>query len=216
MRQHGTVIDTSMNGPYKNPKTVDIEPQDSTRQNETGVNQKSDNKSTDNAANPIQSNNTNGRSILLLPTLLSSLSSSRLQSFQSTPFVSTVIVLLFNNFSVHHSVMLQLKGYVKGSLENDGCRCCCVNFNCVAVFCECFRAGEYCPEGCLDCRNNPANEDMIHDLRRRKESFIPLPLKRKLVQLATLSTQNSGVRTFDKVSFTVLLFSLVETFWSLY
>ncbi|KAJ8646817.1 hypothetical protein MRB53_008565 [Persea americana] len=105
----------------------------------------------------------------------------------------------FQVVTLTESSPVKFQGYVKGSLENDGCRCCCVNFNCVAVFCECFRAGEYCAEGCLDCRNNPANEDMIHDLRRRKESFIPLPLKRKLVQLATLSTQNSWVRTFDKM-----------------
>ncbi|XXG64662.1 hypothetical protein AAC387_Pa05g2553 [Persea americana] len=54
MRQHGTVIDTSMNGPYENPKTVDIEPQVSAGQNEIDVNRKSDKKSTDIAATPIQ------------------------------------------------------------------------------------------------------------------------------------------------------------------
>ncbi|XXG76801.1 hypothetical protein AAC387_Pa08g1085 [Persea americana] len=56
MRQHGTVIDTSMNGPYENPKTVDIEPQVSAGQNEIDVNRKSDKKSTDIAATPIQDN----------------------------------------------------------------------------------------------------------------------------------------------------------------
>ncbi|XXG85786.1 hypothetical protein AAC387_Pa11g0806 [Persea americana] len=54
MRQHGTVIDTSMNGPYENPKTVAIEPQVSAGQNEIDVNRKSDKKSTDIAATPIQ------------------------------------------------------------------------------------------------------------------------------------------------------------------
>ncbi|XXG68641.1 hypothetical protein AAC387_Pa06g1681 [Persea americana] len=54
MRQHGTVIDTSMNGPYENPKTIDIEPQVCAGQNENDVNRKSDKKSTDIAATPIQ------------------------------------------------------------------------------------------------------------------------------------------------------------------
>ena len=53
MRQHGTAIDTSVNGPHENPKTVDIEPQDSARQTETDVNKKSDKKSTDTAATPF-------------------------------------------------------------------------------------------------------------------------------------------------------------------
>ncbi|XXG54905.1 hypothetical protein AAC387_Pa03g2673 [Persea americana] len=53
MRQHGTVIDTSVNGPNENPKTVDIEPQDNAGQNEIDVNQKSDKKSTDTAATLI-------------------------------------------------------------------------------------------------------------------------------------------------------------------
>ncbi|RWR78511.1 putative serine/threonine-protein kinase PIX13 [Cinnamomum micranthum f. kanehirae] len=52
MRQHGTVLDTSVNGPHENPKTTIIEPQDSGRQTETDVNQKSD-KGTDTAASPI-------------------------------------------------------------------------------------------------------------------------------------------------------------------
>ncbi|XXG69121.1 hypothetical protein AAC387_Pa06g2063 [Persea americana] len=54
MRQHGTVIDTSMNGPYENPKIVDIEPQDSAGQNEIDMNQNSDKKSTYTVATPIQ------------------------------------------------------------------------------------------------------------------------------------------------------------------
>ncbi|RWR75099.1 Reverse transcriptase zinc-binding domain-containing protein [Cinnamomum micranthum f. kanehirae] len=86
-------------------------------------------------------------------------------------------------------LLSRFSGYWRASFKNDGCRCCCINFRCEAVFCECFRAGEYCAKGCLNCRNNPANEDIIHDLRQRKESFIP---KQELVQLATQSTQNSG------------------------
>ncbi|XXG85915.1 hypothetical protein AAC387_Pa11g0912 [Persea americana] len=54
MRQHGTIIDTSVNGPNEIPKIVDIELQDSARQNEIDVNQKSDKKTTDTVATPIQ------------------------------------------------------------------------------------------------------------------------------------------------------------------
>ncbi|RWR88646.1 hypothetical protein CKAN_01767600 [Cinnamomum micranthum f. kanehirae] len=53
MRQHGTVLDTNVNGPHENPKTIIIEPQDSARQIETDVNQKSDKKGTDTTATPI-------------------------------------------------------------------------------------------------------------------------------------------------------------------
>ena len=53
MRQHGTVINTSVDGPNEIPKIVDIELQDSARQNEIDVNQKSDKKSTDTMATSI-------------------------------------------------------------------------------------------------------------------------------------------------------------------
>ena len=73
-------------------------------------------------------------------------------------------------------------------------------------YCECFNAGEYCAEPCTcqNCYNRPDYEDTVLGMRQQIECRNSLAFAPKIVRCGRESPQNSGVRTFDKVNFTVL------------
>ncbi|RWR75100.1 CRC domain-containing protein [Cinnamomum micranthum f. kanehirae] len=72
--------------------------------------------------------------------------------------------------------------------------CNCKISKCLKLYCECFRAGEYCAEGCdcQGCSNKPDYEDKVRTAQQMLISRCPLAFIPNNVQHAIESPQNSG------------------------